>query len=171
MLITLIPLGRQHEKEVQEGLNDAEVLQYFPVSYPYTKNHAKAYIKREQKGFLRGLRYAFAIYEQEEFVGVCALSHVCVLSKQAEVYYWVKRACWGRGIASSALEKLMLFAKNTLCLKRLKTGVLVDNNASFKVLKRNGFDVDEIIINKGEFHTKFLEKSILKMCCALEEES
>jgi RimJ/RimL family protein N-acetyltransferase len=54
---------------------------------------------------------------------------------QREVGYWIARACWGRGVATSAL-RLFLAA---VPLRPLHARVAADNIASARVLEKCGF--------------------------------
>lgn len=60
-----------------------------------------------------------------------------VLDGDAEVTYWVDRAVWGRGVASRALEGLLLQVPTRPLFGRAAS----DNLASRRVLQKAGFQV------------------------------
>lgn len=54
-----------------------------------------------------------------------------------EVSYWIDRAWWGRGVASTALRQLLALEP----ARPLHARVAADNLGSLTVLRRNGFRV------------------------------
>ncbi|MBN1376490.1 MAG: GNAT family N-acetyltransferase [Dehalococcoidia bacterium] len=71
--------------------------------------------------------------------------------KSAEIGYWVEEPYWGKGIATLALNALARYAFNNFDLERLYATVFEGNNASARVMEKNGF--------KQEAH---LAKSVTK---------
>ena len=57
------------------------------------------------------------------------------LAGDAELTYWLDRACWGKGIATSALRTFLTFELTRPLLGR----VAFDNFGSQKVLEKAGF--------------------------------
>ncbi|MGY1706514.1 GNAT family N-acetyltransferase [Geodermatophilus sp. SYSU D00697] len=54
--------------------------------------------------------------------------------------YWVAEAVNGRGVATAAVAAMVRVAFGEAGLHRLEAGTLVDNLASQRVLRRNGFE-------------------------------
>jgi ribosomal-protein-alanine N-acetyltransferase len=54
---------------------------------------------------------------------------------KAELTYWLDRACWGKGIATSALRQFLSLEPTRPLIGR----VAFDNVGSQKVLEKNGF--------------------------------
>jgi [ribosomal protein S5]-alanine N-acetyltransferase len=59
--------------------------------------------------------------------------------QSASLGYWVSSSRTGRGLASDAVGAVVALAFGSLGLHRLEAGTLVDNQASQRVLARNGF--------------------------------
>jgi RimJ/RimL family protein N-acetyltransferase len=57
----------------------------------------------------------------------------------AEVGYWLGESCWGRGVATEALQIFTRYAFSELGLLRLFALPLSDNRASIRVLEKAGF--------------------------------
>ena len=55
------------------------------------------------------------------------------------VGYWVSQSATGRGVATAALREITRVAFGELGLHRIQVETLLDNFASQRVLKRNGF--------------------------------
>jgi RimJ/RimL family protein N-acetyltransferase len=56
------------------------------------------------------------------------------------VGYWIDRACWGRGIASRALELLL----REVARRPLVAAVATGNGASLRVLQKCGFVIERV---------------------------
>jgi ribosomal-protein-alanine N-acetyltransferase len=65
----------------------------------------------------------------------------------AEVGYWLGRAFWGRGIATSAVEAVCSYAFDELGLRRVFATPITWNPASFRVLEKAGFEREGIMRN------------------------
>ena len=57
----------------------------------------------------------------------------------ADVGYWLGRFFWGRGIATQALNALVRYGFDDLCMRRLQAHVMAPNIASARVLEHAGF--------------------------------
>lgn len=159
----LIPISRGHRKFIYKYLNNEELVNTYPVPFPYSQQEIEAYITQELSGLQNQTRFAFAIIKEEEFVGICALYEVNQFKRTAKLYYWVAVPFWNRGIASKAVRKLLWFAKNELDLEELRTGVLERNRGSVKVLEKNGFELENTLVNQTEYHSKFIGERFLEM--------
>jgi [ribosomal protein S5]-alanine N-acetyltransferase len=58
----------------------------------------------------------------------------------AELGYWLAEPYWGRGITTSAVALITRHAFETLGLTRLDAPVFAWNQASMRVLEKNGFE-------------------------------
>jgi [ribosomal protein S5]-alanine N-acetyltransferase len=100
----------------------------------YTSAGQLERLKREDK-------HGFAILDADRIVGTVALSNVVRGPLQsANLGYWVAECVNGRGLATRAVGELIPLAFGDLGLHRLEAGTLVDNIASQRVLKKNGFE-------------------------------
>jgi len=60
-------------------------------------------------------------------------------SQSASLGYWLAQAFGGRGLATAAVRDIVRVAFTELGLHRIQADTLVDNEASQRVLERNGF--------------------------------
>ncbi|MDO5970515.1 GNAT family N-acetyltransferase [Flavivirga aquimarina] len=159
----LIPLEPCHTNLIYKYLNHEKISHTYPISLPYTHRDAQNYVEHEIRCRQYGTRFSFAIQFKYRFAGVCALYDIDKSLGEAKLYYWVAVEFWNRGIATKALKKLMLFAKNELKIKSLRTGVLKRNIASRRVLEKNGFTLQNTLVNITEYHAKFIGEQFLEM--------
>ena len=97
---------------------------------------------------------AKAILLDEEMVGhVSCFPH----EGRANVGYWIRREMWGQGIASRALE-LLLLAVNT---RPLYARVATSNGASVRVLQKCRFVVERIYVSPASDRYPECEEAIL----------
>lgn len=108
---------------------------YFPS--PYTEREAKEWIDINAGA---SPVTNFAIDLEGEAIGGTGLllnSDVYILS--AEIGYWLGEAYWGRGIATEAVRLIVQHCFDQFNLVRLYAAVFAGNNASMRVLEKNGF--------------------------------
>ena len=88
-----------------------------------------------------GDNYAFAIEVGGEVAGTLTISDIVRGSFQsAHLGYWVSRHLNGRGVATESVHQAVRIAFGALGLHRLQAATLLDNTASQRVLKKNGFE-------------------------------
>ncbi|KZM43510.1 hypothetical protein OA92_07295 [Marinomonas sp. SBI22] len=167
--VTLEVLDQNHIPFIYKGLNNEKLATSYPIKLPYTHMDATSYVDREMFGRSAETRYSFAILKENNFVGICAIYDVNKTKGFSNLYYWVETQYWNLGIASIAVNKLLKFAKNELNLTHIESGVLKRNHASYRVLEKNGFIVENSFINKGKYHRKFLGEIFLEMKLNLQK--
>ncbi len=168
--ISLKLLDNSHIDSIHKYLNNEKLAETYPVALPYSKDDAKLYVEKEINERKKGNRFAFAIEFKNQFVGICALYDVNINNKKAGIYYWIAVPFWNNGLATYALKKIIRYARKELQLEILKTGVLKRNQASIKVLKKNGFIKENIAKNPNSYHRKFEGEEILEMILKLNHQ-
>lgn len=71
--------------------------------------------------------------------------------RSAEIGYWLARACWGRGLATAAVQAVTEYVLAHFDVCRLYAVVFEPNGASARVLEKAGYELEAT-----------LRKSILK---------
>lgn len=161
--VSIIPLDTTHVDSIHKHLNNDKLVETYPVTLPYSKEDANLYVENEIIKRKTCIRYAFAIQFNNQFAGVCALYIVDKNKLEAGLYYWVVVDFWNKGIASLAVEQIIDYAHKTLQLKKIITGVLKRNQASIRVLEKNGFITMGIAYNPYSYHNKFANEEVLEM--------
>ena len=76
---------------------------------------------------------------------------------QDHVGYWIDRACWGRGIASRALELLLQEVAKRPLIAVAATG----NGASLRVLQKCGFVIEQVRDSPASERYSACEEAVL----------
>jgi ribosomal-protein-alanine N-acetyltransferase len=92
----------------------------------------------------RGTDYSFLLFEKtahgEKLVGGLTISNVRRRAAQfATLGYWMGEEFAGRGLMTEAVGVLLPYFFDTLALHRLQAAFLPHNQASRRVLEKNGF--------------------------------
>jgi RimJ/RimL family protein N-acetyltransferase len=112
--------------------------------HPYKESDAKSFINKTLKEIPE---VTFAIKCKKELCGVIGLSpQEDVYRKSAEVGYWIGEIFWGKGIVTEALRLITKYGFEKLALIRIYTGVFEGNNASMKVLEKNGYKKEGVFV-------------------------
>jgi ribosomal-protein-alanine N-acetyltransferase len=87
-----------------------------------------------------GARFRYVILDGDEIVGMISMSNVVRGPFQsANLGYWVAERHNGRGVGTRAVSLVAEAAFREHGLHRLEAGTLLDNVASQRVLRKNGF--------------------------------
>lgn len=93
----------------------------------------------------RRLSYPFLIFRDTDFalVGGITLGQVRRgVAQSGTVGYWIGQPFAGRGYASAALEAVVALAFDRLALHRVEAACIPDNQASQRVLAKQGFQLE-----------------------------
>ena len=107
-----------------------------------TRTAYRRRLRQYQKEWREEVGYAFFIYRSmdQRLVGGLSLSNVRRGVTQAcTLGYWMGVPFAGKGYMSEAVRMVVPFVFEQLSLHRLEAACLPDNDASMRVLERNGF--------------------------------
>ena len=109
--------------------------------YPYTENHARDFIARQEEGRAKGADYVFAVVQKPDnaLVGMCG---VHLREDGFELGYWIGRPHWKQGYATEAGAEVLAFAFRNLRAEQVSAGWFHDNPASGRVLDKLGFGAE-----------------------------
>ncbi|MCL4767961.1 MAG: GNAT family N-acetyltransferase [Hyphomicrobiaceae bacterium] len=99
-------------------------------------------VRHYQRELREDLGYAFLLFREADdgLLGGLTLSNVRRgVTQAAAVGYWTGQPYAGRGHMTMALSGAMVFAFDELKLHRLEAACMPRNQASIRVLERNGF--------------------------------
>lgn len=121
------------------------------IPNPYPDGAAEAFIRDALQKREILMAYVFAIYRDDEFVGVCSLFNIDWKSETAEIGYWIGVPFWGNGLATGGVTLLIEEAR-LLGLKKLVGKALQRNPSSRRVMEKNGFRLSHESVGCGR-HT------------------
>jgi ribosomal-protein-alanine N-acetyltransferase len=114
------------------------LLDRFP--HPYTLADARDWIAGAQQ---ERPETSFAICERDALIGgIGLMGQSDVYRRTAELGYWLARRFWGRGIGSRVVAAFTPWAFRNFELDRIEACVFSGNEASCRVLKKAGYQLD-----------------------------
>jgi len=109
------------------------------------------------------LRYGIVLKESNMLIGSCALFDFDEWNKKCSIFYQINRNYWNKGYASEAIKLLVKFAFEELHTNRIEAFITPGNDASQKVLEKNGF-IREGLMREMEFYKdKFWDGIVMGM--------
>jgi [ribosomal protein S5]-alanine N-acetyltransferase len=152
------------ELSVNDAQTIANLMNYniskylYEVPHPYSIQHALNFIEKAHNDFesLSALHFAIEYKSMSKltnnypvFVGSIGLKNIDFINKKADLGYWIGEEYWGRGIATECVRLIInyAFSSSDLGLREVMAFVFPENNASIRVLEKNGMrkkgDVNE----------------------------
>ncbi len=135
----LTPLSTlANNKKIWNNLRDS-------MPYPYTETDAAFFIHICMQ---ESTPMTFAIEHEDLFCGTIGLVPKDDLDlRTAELGYWIGEPFWNKGIATKAIKLIAEYGFKNLELEKIQASVFSYNDASIKVLLKNGFQRDGIFQN------------------------
>jgi RimJ/RimL family protein N-acetyltransferase len=153
--LRLRPFHPADAPAIADQVNDWDVVRYTTsIPFPYDRRMAEDFIASQKKrwGNWSGTRMpdeevAFAIERNSDrrLVGCIGLQPA-EAGAGLEFGYWLGRAYWGEGYATEAVGRLVRFVFIDLDLTEIWGAAVPTNDASHRVMEKNGF----VIVAAGE---------------------
>jgi len=142
--ITLAPFTGEHRSGLLEAADDERIARHmtdqFP--YPYTADDADGWIST---CMVEDPPVNFVILVSGIVAGgVGCEPHGDITKGTAEMGWWLAPNWWGRGIAATAVARLVEYCFRDLGLHRVEAGVFLDNPASARVAEKAGLILEGI---------------------------
>jgi RimJ/RimL family protein N-acetyltransferase len=80
--------------------------------------------------------FAIEIKENNEFIGICGII------EENEIGFRFLKEKWGLGYGTEILDGIIMYARD-LGLKNLIAAIIIENQSSYKILKRAGFIIKQ----------------------------
>jgi len=128
--------------KIYDFMQEYDLVKYLAeLPQPYKIEHAYSFIDFAQRENEEVKTHHFAIVETNmgDFVGAIGLKDINLISKSAEIGYWIGKKYWGKGFASEAIGAVIDYSLKELKLNKLKALVFESNVSSIKVLNKCGF--------------------------------
>ena len=135
--LLLRPGWREDAPALFDAIADERIVRNLATApWPYTLEHAEAYLSRERGPSDASLLIFRRTDGAPELIGTIGLARH---PNQIELGYWIARRHWNRGYATEAGKAVVAAARDGLRLRRLNAGHFLDNPASGRVLEKLGF--------------------------------
>ena len=124
---------------VRESIN--EVSPWLPWCHAdYKLEETTEFIMSREEAWKNDTDYGFGIFDAKtgKFLGGVGLSQINRIHEMANLGYWVRTSCAGRGVASSAARLAARFALEELKLHRVEILAATGNHASQRVAEKAG---------------------------------
>jgi 8-oxo-dGTP diphosphatase len=158
--LRLRPLHPADAPSIAEQVNDWDVVRYTTsIPFPYDRRMAEDFIASQQKRWaawsgdrIPDEEVAFAIERNSDhrLVGCIGLqpaeSGTGPQGSAMEFGYWLGKRYWGEGYATEAVGRLVRFAFTELDLTEIWGAAVPTNDASHRVMEKNGF----VVVAAGE---------------------
>jgi len=145
--LTLRALRPDDAESIAVLVNDWEVVRYTTsIPYPYDVDMARTFITAQaerwavwQPGAPLAEEIAFAIARKSDDALLGCIGLQPGETHGLEFGYWIARDYWNRGYASEAVATLTRFAFEVLRVEEIWAAAVPVNDASHRVLEKNGF--------------------------------
>lgn len=138
-----------HYEAVRESI--AQISPWLPWCHPgYARSESEAWIRERIDDWVAGRSFAFAVEDAQtgRFLGCCGVNHINHTHNFANIYYWVRASCAGRGVTTAATRLAARFGFQALGLTRLELVVGVGNAASRRVAEKAGAKLEGVQRNR-----------------------
>ena len=142
--VTLRPWERADVSFVFDCCQDADIQRWTRVPVPYTARHATSFVSAHARAQPEegGAYFAIVRTDNGALLGSIGLNELDLISRSAEVGYWVAPDARGEGVAGMALDAIVGWAERELGLLEIRLVVDFDNLASRRVAERADFQLD-----------------------------
>ena len=109
------------------------------LPYPYLEEDAVSWIHMINQGFKNKDNFIFALRKKldDAFIGGIGLT-LDVQNNRAELGYWTAEPFWNKGYTTEGVKAILSFGFETLKLNKIIAIYLTANEASGKVMIKNG---------------------------------
>lgn len=149
--LILRPLDRGDIDSIVEHVNDWDVARFTSsIPYPYDRKMAEDFVAAHEAEMSETNRvFVITRKSDSQLVGCIGLMpHHDAAGKEigVEFGYWLGKAFWRQGFATEAVGRLARFIFETTKVPEIWASVVPINDASAKVLDKNGF----VVVGAGQ---------------------
>lgn len=145
--LKLVEINEEYVENVYSIFSNEEIIRYYGMSAFTQKEQAVKMIESFSKNFQakHSIRWGILVKETSEFVGTVGLNNLVISSKRTEIGYDLLPEHWRKGIVSEAVEAVIKFCFEELALYRIAAVTFPENEASFKLLLKLGFQKEGLL--------------------------
>jgi [ribosomal protein S5]-alanine N-acetyltransferase len=163
--LTLRSFNKNDANDLFKLRSDKNVMQFIDRPMAATVKDAAEHINKIQE-FLKnnlGITWAICIDNNKKLIGTIGLWRIIHEHYRAEIGYMLHTDFHAKGIMHEAMKPVLDYGFNVMNLHSVEANVNPDNNASIKLLKKNGF-IREAYFKENYFYNgKFLDTMIYSL--------
>ena len=133
----------------RESIKD--ISPWLPWCHPaYSKEETSAFILSRDEAWHNEEELSFGVFDLETgtFFGCVGLNQINRTHQMANLGYWVRTSCAGRGVASTAARRVARFGFEELGLQRIEIVAAVENMASQRAAEKAGALREAVFLRK-----------------------
>lgn len=164
--LRLRPVGPGDIGNIQRAATAREISDtMISIPHPYPEGEADRYVKRQMEGLQTGHSIAFVIERKgdEKFMGLLELRKINREHLLAEMSFWLIPEVWGQGYMSEVVRKVTKFAFDDLGMNRLYAFHMLRNPATGRVLGKNGFRREGLLMQRVRKWGKFEDVALMAL--------
>ena len=152
--------------------HNPDVMRYIDRDSPKDIEEVEDYIKGLIAGFEQGesMGWAIALKDSpQQMIGNIVFWRMDFPNYRAEIGYLIDPAYWRKGLVSEALTAIIAFAFEEMKLHSIEANINPLNEASRKLLMKQGFVKEAYFKEDYYFNGKFLDSEIYSLISSLED--
>lgn len=166
--ITLRPYRLSDALPLYQAVRESlpELLPWMPwACADYSIKDSSKWIESCVRTWAKGKEYNFVIISSKDggLLGGCGLNQVRRRARFANLGYWVRSKCTGKGIATAAALLVTCFGFNELGLNRIEIGAATGNAVSQRVAEKVGATRRRIQKRKITFRDKVYDRVVFSL--------
>lgn len=136
---------------LSELFSDPQVIQYVNRGGQPTPIRARRLLNqiRSSSSKLDSLHYGICWKGREQIIGITSFQHWNEHSGTAQIGYILNRSCWGMGVATEAVQRLLNFGFTELNLQKVEARCYEANVSSEQVLRKSGMSYERTLPSFG----------------------
>ncbi|KQY80691.1 hypothetical protein ASD24_17310 [Paenibacillus sp. Root52] len=136
---------------LSELFSDPQIIRYVNRGNQPTPVRARRLLNqiRSSSAKLESLHYGICWKGREPLIGIISFQHWNEQQGTAQIGYIVSRSCWGLGIATEALRRMIEFGFKELDLSKVEARCYEANVSSERVLHKSGMSYERTLPSFG----------------------
>ena len=154
--------------------HNPDVMRYIDRDSPKDIEEVEDYIKGLMSGFEQGesMGWAIALKDNpQQMIGNVVFWRMDFPNYRAEIGYLIDPAYWRKGLVSEALAAIIAFAFEEMKLHSIEANINPLNEASRKLLIKQGFVKEAYFKEDYYFNGKFLDSEIYSLVSTTDKNS
>lgn len=161
-------LRRVDEKDVNEMFvlrSDVQIMKYIPRTLVKNKEEALEHIANINAKIdsNEGINWGITVKGNNMLIGIIGFYSINAEHYKAEIGYILHPEYSGKGIVSEAVKKLVTYGFNTMKLHSIEAIIDPENEASAKVLEKNGFTREAHFKENQYFEGRFIDSAVYSL--------